>query len=133
MIIKGEFEVKLNSLESYTKGSREIKLGRMSIDKTFHGELSATSQGEMLNAITGTKGSAGYVAIEHVTGTLVGKKGSFVLQHFGIMAVGKSRLILEVVPDSGDNELKDLSGKMEINIEAGKHFYIFDFQLRGNQ
>ncbi len=131
MIIKGEFEVKLNPIDTYAKGSGGIKLGRMSIDKTFRGDLSATSSGEMLSAMTSVKGSAGYVAIEQVTGTLSGKKGSFVLQHFGVMDKGKDRLILEVVPDSGENELVGLTGKMEINIEAGKHYYSFEFELGG--
>ena len=129
MIIKGEFEVKLNPIETYAKGTGGISLGRMSIDKTFRGELSATSKGEMLSAMTSVKGSAGYVAIEHVVGTLHGKKGSFVLQHFGTMDKGKDRLVLEVVPDSGEGELIGLTGKMEIKIEAGKHFYSFDFEI----
>ena len=131
MIIKGEFDVKLNPIETYTKGHGAIKLGRMSIDKTFRGELSATSQGEMLSARTPVKGSAGYVAIEQVIGTLCGKKGSFVFQHFGVMDNGKDRLILEVVPDSGEDELVGLTGKMEIKIESGKHFYSFDFNQTG--
>ncbi|MBK8202569.1 MAG: DUF3224 domain-containing protein [Bdellovibrionales bacterium] len=85
MKIKGEFEVKLNPIETYAKGSDGVTLGRMSIEKSFHGDLSAASQGEMLSALTSVKGSAGYVAIEQVVGTLHGKKGSFVLQHFGTM------------------------------------------------
>ncbi|MBN8538418.1 MAG: DUF3224 domain-containing protein [Deltaproteobacteria bacterium] len=129
MQIRGEFEVKLNPIESYAKGSNGVKLGRMSIDKTFRGELSATSKGEMLSAMTSVKGSAGYVAIEYVTGSLSDKKGSFVLQHFGTMDKGKDRLILEVVPDSGEGDLIGLTGKMEINIEAGKHYYNFNFEL----
>lgn len=129
MIVKGEFEVKLNPVETYAKGAGGIKLGRVSIDKTFRGDLSATSQGEMLSAMTTTKGSAGYVAIEQVVGTLHGKKGSFVLQHFGTIDKGKDRLVLEVVPDSGEGELVGLTGKMAIKIEAGKHFYSFDFAI----
>ncbi len=101
----------------------------MSIDKTFYGELEASSKGEMLNAMTSTQGSAGYVAIEQVIGSLSGKKGSFVLQHFGTMNKGKSRLILEVVPDSGSDELVGLSGSMSISIEEGKHFYEFEYEL----
>ncbi|MEQ8523361.1 DUF3224 domain-containing protein [Gracilimonas sp.] len=129
MKISGEFEVKLNPIEAYAKGAEGISLNRMSIDKTFEGELNATSKGEMLSAMTPVKGSAGYVAIEQVTGTLSGKKGSFVLQHFGIMNKGDQKLILEVVPDSGTDELEGLSGKMAINIEDGKHFYEFKYEL----
>ena len=101
MKISGKFEVKLNPLDTYAQGIDGIHLGRMSIDKKFDGDLDATSQGEMLSAMTAVKGSAGYVAIEQVSGTLSGKKGSFVLQHFGTMQQGSDRLVLEVVPDSG--------------------------------
>lgn len=129
MKVTGEFEVNLNPIEGYAEGKDGISLNRMSIDKTFHGELDASSKGEMLSARTPVKGSAGYVAIEQVSGQLSGKKGSFVLQHFGTMDKGADRLILEVVPDSGTGELEGLAGTMDINIENGKHFYEFEYQL----
>ncbi|HET8866608.1 MAG TPA: DUF3224 domain-containing protein [Gracilimonas sp.] len=129
MKITGEFEVKLEPIEGYAEGIDGIKLSRMSLDKTFFGELQATSKGEMLSAMTPIKGSAGYVALEQVQGTLKGKKGSFVLQHFGTMDKGKDRLILEVVPDSATDELEGLSGKMAILIKDGKHFYEFEYDL----
>jgi len=127
----GEFEVNLQPLDAYTTGEDKIHLGRMSIDKTFKGDLTAKSKGEMLSAMTSVQGSAGYVAIEQVSGNLSGKSGSFVLQHFGTMSRGKDRLILEVVPDSGTGELLGLSGKMSIRIENSKHYYDFDYQLPG--
>lgn len=129
MKISGEFDVKLNPIEGYAEGKEGIRLNRMSIEKTFHGELEATSKGEMLSAMTPVKGSAGYVAIEQVSGKLSGKRGSFVLQHFGTMDKGADRLILEVVPDSGTDDLEGLSGHMKIIIEEGKHFYEFEYQL----
>lgn len=129
MKITGTFELSLNPLDTYAKGEDGIKLGRMSIDKIFSGELSASSKGEMLNAMTPVKGSAGYVAIEQVSGTLSGRKGSFVLQHFGTMNRGNARLILEVVPDSGTGELSDLTGTMTINIVSGQHYYEFEYEL----
>ncbi|MBE8715833.1 DUF3224 domain-containing protein [Cellvibrio polysaccharolyticus] len=129
MKASGEFQVKLQPMDSYAKGTEGINIGRMSIDKTFSGDLVATSQGEMLSAMTTVKGSAGYVAIEQVSGSLSGKQGSFVLQHFGTMNQGKDRLVLEVIPDSGSGELKGLSGKMLIKIENGKHFYEFDYEI----
>ena len=101
----------------------------MSIDKIFYGELDASSKGEMLSAMTSTKGSAGYVAIEQVIGSLSGKQGSFVLQHFGTMYKGKDRLILEVVPDSGSGELSGLVGEMTIKIEEREHYYEFEYEL----
>ena len=129
MKITGTFDVKLNPLDCYAKGEDGIGLGRMSIDKTFHGDLSATSKGEMLTAMTPVKGSAGYVAIEQVVGSLSGKKGSFVLQHFGTMDSGQDRLILEVVAGSGSGNLSGLTGEMAINIEDGQHFYTFEYRF----
>lgn len=129
MNISGKFDVNLNPLEFSTEGKNGINLGRMSIDKVFHGELDATSKGEMLNAMTSVQGSAGYVAIEQVIGNLSGKSGSFVLQHYGTMDKGKDRLILEVVPGSGSEELAGLEGEMIINIQEGQHFYQFKYEL----
>jgi hypothetical protein len=123
----GTFEVKLAPLaEDKGEGS---SLGRMSIDKQFHGDLEATSKGEMLTAMTEVKGSAGYVAIERVSGTLQGRKGSFVLLHRGIMTCGGQDLSLIVVPDSGSGLLVGLTGKMEIKIVEGKYFYEFEYAL----
>lgn len=130
MKITGEFEVKLSPMEMSAQGQDGINLGRMSIDKTFSGELSATSKGEMLSARTSVADSAGYVAIEQVVGTLGGKSGSFVLQHFGTMQSEKDRLILEVVPNSGTQDLIGLSGEMQIIIKDGKHFYEFDYDFQ---
>ncbi|WP_417602601.1 DUF3224 domain-containing protein [Owenweeksia hongkongensis] len=125
----GSFEVKMTPLDFSLQASDGAQLGRMSIDKTFHGDLSAQSKGEMLSAMTSVKGSAGYVAIEQTSGTLYGKKGSFILQHFGTMAGNDDRLILEVVPNSGSGELEKISGSMKIIIKEGKHFYEFEYQL----
>ncbi len=125
----GKFEVSLNTLDSYSQGRDGIDLGRMSIDKIFMGELDATSKGEMLRAMSPAHGSGGYVAIEQVSGSLLGKTGSFVLQHFGTMNRGYNRLILEVVPDSGTAELSGLSGTMAISMEDGHHYYEFDYEL----
>jgi len=129
MKISGKFDVKLSPLEFYAQGKDGINLGRMSMDKTFHGELEASSKGEMLSAMTSTQGSAGYVAIEQVIGSLSGMQGSFVLQHFGTMNRGKDRLVLEVVPDSGAGELSGLTGEMTIKIEEGHHYYHFEYEL----
>lgn len=129
MKITGIFNVKLSPLDTYAKGQGGVTLARMSIDKTFHGELDATSKGEMLSAMTAVQGSAGYVAVEQVVGSLSGKQGSFVLQHFGTMSGDDNRLILEVTPDSGSGELSGLRGKMSIRIEEGRHFYDFDYDL----
>ena len=129
MKVLGTFEVNLQPLASFAEGNDNINLGRMSIEKTFSGELSATSQGEMLTAVTPVEGSAGYVAIEQVTGTLSGRNGRFVLQHFGTMSQEQNFLLLEVVPNSGTGELAGLSGKMSIRIEDGQHFYEFDYEL----
>jgi hypothetical protein len=102
---------------------------RMTIDKEFHGDLEATSKGEMLSAAGAVKGSAGYVAIEKVTGKLRGRGGSFVLQHTGTMTRGAPQLSITVVPDSGTDELVGLAGQMTIHIEPGKHSYEFEYAL----
>jgi hypothetical protein len=106
-----------------------ITLGRLLLDKHYHGDLEASAQGQMLSAITGTTGSAGYVAIEQVTGTLQGRQGSFVLQHHGLMDRGTPSLSVTVVPDSGSGALTGLAGRMGIRIEGGQHFYEFDYTL----
>ncbi len=126
----GTFDVKLNPLATYNTAPG-AKLGRMSLDKQFHGDLEATSQGEMLSAMTDIKGSAGYVAIEHVSGTLAGRSGSFVLQHNATMTRGAPYLNIIVVPDSGSGELAGLSGTMKIIIADGRHSYEFDYALDG--
>ncbi|MBX3389185.1 MAG: DUF3224 domain-containing protein [Phycisphaeraceae bacterium] len=128
MKASGPFEVKLEPVGTPEKGPGST-LGRMTIDKQFHGDLEAVSKGEMLSAMTDTKGSAGYVAIERVTGTLNGKRGTFVLQHNATMDRGKPSLNIIVVPDSATDELVGLTGTMKINIEGGKHSYEFDYSL----
>jgi hypothetical protein len=123
----GTFEVKVNPQASDNVGDPTI--ARMSIDKQFHGDLVAASKGQMLAAGTDVKGSAGYVAIERVVGTLHGRSGGFTLQHTGTMTRGVPQLTVTVVPDSGTDQLVGLNGKMTINIVDGKHFYEFDYTL----
>ena len=125
---KGSFEVKVVP-QGEPEKAEGATLGRMSIDKQFHGDLEATSKGEMLSAMSNVKGSAGYVAMERVTGALKGRSGSFVLQHNAIMTRGKPKLNIIVVPDSGTGQLAGLSGSMKINIVEGKHFYEFDYTI----
>ncbi|GFZ92314.1 DUF3224 domain-containing protein [Dyella caseinilytica] len=128
MRASGPFEVKLAS-QSAAPGIESAQLGRHTIDKRFSGDLEATSLGEMLSAGGNVQGSAGYVAIERVTGTLHDKRGSFVLQHTGTMNRGVPSLSISVVPDSGTEELAGISGSMQIQIEQGKHSYVFDYSL----
>jgi hypothetical protein len=120
------FEVKLSPQEDM---AGDPTIGRMSIDKQFRGGLEAASRGQMLATRTPTEGSAGYVAIERVTGTLDGLKGSFSLQHSGTMARGAQQLSINVIPDSGTGQLAGLAGKMTINIADGKHSYEFEYTL----
>jgi hypothetical protein len=122
----GTFDVKLTPQAS--DEGEGAPVGRMTIDKQFHGDLEGTSKGEMLTAVTAVKGSAGYVAIERVTAALHGRKGTFALQHTGIMTRGTPSLTITVVPDSGTDQLAGLAGKMAIIIAAdGKHSYEFDY------
>jgi hypothetical protein len=119
----GTFEVKL------TPQPDDSPVGRMTIAKEFHGDLEAASVGQMLASMSEVKGSAGYVAIEKVTGTLHARTGSFVLQHRGVMNRGAAELSVTVVPDSGAGDLVGMKGSMNIIIEAGKHSYEFDYTL----
>ena len=124
----GTFEVKITPQTPNDKIESAVP-GRMLLDKQFHGDLDAVSKGQMLAAMSEVKGSAGYVAIEQVTGTLAGRSGSFILQHTGTMNRGAPTLSVTVVPDSGTGQLLGLTGKMNINIVDGKHFYEFDYTL----
>ncbi len=126
---KGSFEVKMAPQDQNTgEGST---LGRMSLNKTFHGDLNATGEGQMLTASTDTPGSAVYVAIERVTGTLQGKTGSFALMHQGVMRGPDRKLTVEIVPDSGAGALKGISGRLGIEIVEGRHLYDLEYALPG--
>src|ERR1039457_5069681 len=128
MHASGTFEVKLTPQPA---DSGAPAVGRMSIDKQFHGDLEATSKGQMLAAVTSVKGSAGSGAIEQVTGSWRARSGTFVLQHSGTMTRGAPQQIVSVVPDSGTGELVGLTGTMTITIADGKHSYDFEYTLAG--
>jgi hypothetical protein len=122
----GTFEVKLTPQDD----GPDAPIGRMTIDKQFHGDLSATGKGQMvMSSSPSVSGSAGYVAIEKVTGTLHGRHGTFYLQHSGTMTRGVGELTITVIPDSGTDELLNLRGTMNIIIADGKHSYEFDYEL----
>jgi hypothetical protein len=125
--ITGRFEVNLTPQPP--RGEEALNPSRMLIEKRFHGDLDAASKGQMLSVMTPVKGSAGYVAIEEVTGTLDGKRGSFVLQHSATMNRGIPDLTIIVVPDSGTAELTGLTGSMTISNEGGEHSYAFEYSL----
>lgn len=128
----GTFDVKL-APQPADGTAQDPTLGRMSIDKQFHGDLEGSSKGQMLTAGTSVKGSAGYVAIERVSGTLHGRSGSFILLHSGTMSRGTPQLKITVVPDSGTDQLAGLTGRLTIKIENGKHFYDFDYAIEAAQ
>lgn len=125
----GTFEVKLAPQKADNLQAEGAGLGRMSLDKQFHGDLEATGQGEMLSVLDREKGSGGYVALERATGTLQGREGSFILQHNATMNRGAAKMDIMVVPDTGTGQLTGISGSMIIRIEAGKHFYDFEYTL----
>ncbi len=127
---KGTFEVKLTP-QPPQAGVGDPSVGRMSIEKRFAGDLEGESRGEMLAAMTPVEGSAGYVAVERVSGTLSGRRGTFALQHSGTMTRGTPQLSVTVVPDSGTDELAGISGRMSISVEGGRHSYEFDYTLGG--
>jgi uncharacterized protein DUF3224 len=122
----GRFDVKLNP---QTDEGGDPTIGRMTVDKQYHGPLEGTGKGQMLTGGTDVQGSGVYVAIERVSGKLDGQSGSFTLQHGGTMTRGVPQLIITVVPDSGTGDLVGLAGKMMINIVDGKHFYEFEYTI----
>jgi hypothetical protein len=119
----GTFDVKT------TPQPTDAAIGRLALDKQFHGDLQATGKGEMLAASTAVKGSAGYVALEQVTGTLNGRSGTFYLQHTGTMNRGVPTLSITVVPDSGTGDLEGLTGQLSIEIANGVHSYALEYTL----
>ena len=126
----GPFEVKVTPQKPDTQIARTANLGRLTIDKRFHGDLEASAKGEMLATQSEVKGSAGYVALERVTGKLQGRSGSFVLLHSATMKRGAPESTITVVPDSGTGELAGLTGSMRIIVAAdGGHSYEFDFRI----
>jgi hypothetical protein len=123
----GPFDVKVTAQDDK---SDDPLLGRLVLDKQYHGDLEGTGKGQMLTAGTAIKGSGAYVAIEKFTGTLKGHSGTFILQHQGIMAQNIPQLSVAIVPDSGTGELKGIAGKMTINIApGGKHTYDLEYTL----
>lgn len=123
-LARGTFDVKMTP-----QADADATIGRMSLDKEFHGDIAGTSKGMMLAAMTATPTSAGYVAIEKVSGTLHGKRGSFLLQHSSTMARGVPSQSIIVIPDSGTDQLTGLSGSLTIIIEEKKHSYEFAYTL----
>ena len=126
----GSFEVQMQPQGSGDAGAGS-SLGRMSLDKQFSGDLQAVGKGEMLAARSDVPTSAAYVAIERVTGTLHGRSGSFALVHRGVMTASAQELSIQVVPDTATGELAGLSGTLAIRIEAGRHYYEFEYSLPG--
>jgi Protein of unknown function (DUF3224) len=126
----GAFDVKVVPQKPDTQIARAANLGRLTIDKRFHGDLEGISKGEMLATQTEVPGSAGYVAMERVTGTLKGRQGSFVLQHSATMTRGTPTSSITVVPDSGTGELTGITGTMTITVATdGGHSYEFDYKI----
>lgn len=128
-LAKGSFDVTVKPLAEGAQ-SEAWAPGRMSLEKQFKGDLEATSKGEMLTAMTETQGSAGYTAIEKISGRLHGRNGTFLLQHFAVMSHGvPGEWIVMVVPDSGTGGLKGLTGKMTITITGKQHAYALEYSL----
>jgi hypothetical protein len=126
----GTFDVKITPQAS-DLAPEGPNLGRMSLDKQYHGDLAGPAKGEMITAAgIAVKESAAYSAVERVTGTLHGKRGSFALQHTGVMTRGTPSLTITVVPDSGTGELTGLTGTMDIIIESKLHSYVLEYEIR---
>ncbi|MGY3264059.1 DUF3224 domain-containing protein [Lysobacter sp. HA35] len=129
-VAQGRFNVKRTPQDPLEIGG-DTHAMHLRIDKTFEGPLRATSVVHMLAVGTEVDGSAGYVAVERIEGILDGRSGHFAVMHFGMMHRGSPSLRIEVVPDSGDDELEGIRGTMTIDITGGEHFYTFDYTLPG--
>lgn len=127
-LARGQFTVAMKPLGE-GNAADGVTLGHLSLDKTFEGELAGTGRGQMLTALTPVQGSAGYVAIERVTGTLNGRRGGFVLQHSGTMDRGAQQLSITIVPGSGTGELAGIAGVFRLRIEGGQHHYELNYSL----
>lgn len=125
----GEFQIQFEPQVPSFKGSNDIRIGRMSLRKKYTGALEALSVGEMLSATSPIEGHAGYIALEQISGSLGGLKGSFVVQHFGIKDPHSQDQRVEIVPGSGTGELINIRGAMQIRISAGKHYYELNYGL----
>ncbi|MEP6551558.1 MAG: DUF3224 domain-containing protein [Gemmatimonadales bacterium] len=125
---RGTFDVTVKPLPA-DAGPGVESLGRLSIEKKFSGDIEGTSKGQMLTGGTAIKNSAAYVAIEQVSGSLKGRKGTFILQHTGVMNRGEGSLVITVVPDSGTGSLEGLTGTMVIKVDAGNHSYEMEYSL----
>lgn len=127
-IARGQFEVATKPEPPFLEQDGN-RLSRNTIRKQFSGDMTGSSEAQMLAAHTDTPGSAGYVAIEHFSGSIEGRSGSFILQHSGVMASGGARLTVEIIPDSGTDDLSGISGTMEIDNDDGEHSYTLDYKL----
>lgn len=133
MQVKGTFTATLSPADTTHTFNDNAQFGRMSLDKTFSGDLAGSSVGEMLSCRLVTAGAAGYVALEQFTGTLKGQHGSFVMQHYGVMSEAGQHLTLEILPGSGTGDLSSISGSVQIDIVDGVHYYTLDYDLNSDQ
>jgi hypothetical protein len=128
IVAKGTFTVEMKP-QGEPSEFEGVTTNRLSLRKKFDGDMIAIGHGEMLTTLTPIKGSAGYVAIERITGSLHGRTGSFVFQHSGTLNLGAQNLLINVVPDSGTGELLGIQGVFKLNIVDGNHLYEFEYSL----
>ena len=127
-IARGTFDVNTEAEPPFLEQDG-VKLNRNVVRKEFSGDMVGASEAQMIAAFTGNPGSAGYVAIDHFTGSVGGKSGSFVLQHSGVMNRGDAQLTVMIVPDSGTGELIGISGTLEIDNDEGRHSYVLHYEF----
>jgi len=105
-------------------------VSRFELTKQFQGDLDGNGIGLMLSGGNPQSGTAGYVAIETVSGRLNGREGGFAMQQFGTMSGGSQTLHYEVVPGSGTGKLTGISGTLHLTIDPdGAHHYELDYDL----
>ena len=124
---RGTFDVTITPVQPAPETAPDVP-GRMTLSKTFHGDLTGNGAGEML-ATMAPGASGAYVAMERVSGSIDGHEGSFALVHRGLMDKGAQDLLITIVPGSGTGDLTGIAGVFHLTIEGGEHRYDLEYSL----
>lgn len=122
------FTLDVTSFEQPYATRDGVDYARAHFDKTFHGDLEASSSVEML-FVTAEAGR-GYVALETIDGSLGGRTGTFALLHCGTMAGDDVWATWPIVAGSGTGGLAGITGEARIDIaDDGAHTLVLDYEL----
>jgi hypothetical protein len=127
----GTFEVTVTPLEPSPGSDGALAVFRFKLKKTFAGQLEGKAVGTMMSIGTPKLGNAAvYVALDQFSGTLAGRRGTFVLVHRATMSkTGVADLDVRIATDSGTGELEGITGSLGIDAQDGKHLYHLSYTL----